>query len=799
MLSTARRPLARLHRPSLKISFGWYEGIFAFIVLLALGLRLWELGDRTMHYDESLHVHYAWYLATGDGYSHSPWMHGPFQVHMTALIFKLFSDTEFTGRLLYAVFGAALVALPYFFRFYMGRMGAATAAALLTLSPSVLYLSRFGRNEILMAVWSVALLILIWRYMNEGKNRYLYISSAVLALAFATKETAYFIVGIFGIVLFFVAINELVPFMLRRIRLRYLTGPAVLLLLITTLTLPQWSALITLVPGGAGFDVIRPPAVTEGGLPVWEAPFVTFPIIGLPYWANGIILGAILVVSISLIRFTKRGRRWWPVLVPTVVASALAYGALAFPTGMAPSGYVISLGVVAATLFVSASIGMLWRWKVWLVCACIFYLVWSALYTSFFGAFVTSTTLCQPDQVGGAFSALCTHVGGLYTGSWQGLSYWITQQDYARANQPWYYYFMLGPTYEFLPLLFGAAATIYYLRKGDLLGQVLSFWAITTFLAYTSAGEKMPWLVVNIAVPFILLSAKFIGDLVEPIAWRRALKSVSSAMLLLAPVFLFGGVYLLHLYLRNGSISSWEQWTILAGVVVTGFAGAVALRRSQTRPGLTMAALGVGVLLLGFSSYVSFRTNYQYDDTPIEMLAYAQGSADLARTADELKATLLTSDQAEHVVDVDYEVWYPLNWYVREEQKAGTLKFQCYKDEDEDGYASHCKPVEEEPSLGAIVMNQKHGQRDWVQVAEYDKQGPFNNLIWFPELYRRPGEDRRTEGMFTQFKEDISFFGDTFSRRSSLNAMLDYFLFRRIDSDWWNSKYFSYISAEPEK
>ena len=115
-----------------------------------------------------------WRLAIGDGYAHSPWMHGPFQVELTSLVFKLFSDTDFTGRLAYAFFGSALVMLPYFLRTYLGRAGAVVTSILLALSPSLLYFSRFGRNDILMAVWAVALLILMWRYLNEGKNRYLY-------------------------------------------------------------------------------------------------------------------------------------------------------------------------------------------------------------------------------------------------------------------------------------------------------------------------------------------------------------------------------------------------------------------------------------------------------------------------------------------------------------------------------------------------------------------------------------------------------------------------------------------------
>ena len=797
MLAQARTPLAKLRMPSFKFSFGWEEGIFAFIVLAALGLRLWELGGRTMHYDESLHVHYAWRLAIGEGYSHSPWMHGPFQVDMTAIIFKLFSDTDFTARMGYAFFGAALVGLPYFFRSHIGRTGALTAALLLALSPSLLYFSRFGRNEILMAFWSVSLLILMWRYMSEGKNRYLYLSSAVLAFAFATKETAYFIVGIFGIALFFMSITELVPWLFGRIKLRDLTGPAVLLLLVITLSLPQWSAIITLLPGGAGIDLVQPPAVGEGGLPIWGAPFVIFPVIDLPQPVNWFLMALILIVPLGLIKFTYRGRRWWRLLIPVAVIAALAYGFFAFPSGLVARGYLISLGVLLATLLVSIGVGLFWRWKVWLLCAGIFYLIWSALYTSFFGLFVTSHGFCRPDQVGSIFGTICGKLGGLYTGSWQGLSYWLTQQEVARGGQPWYYHLMLGSVYEFIPLLFGIVAVIYYLRKGDLLGQMLAFWAVSTLFLYSYAGEKMPWLIVNVTVPFILLSAKFIGEMVDRVTWRQVLRSSPIALMLLAPLFLLGGVYLLHLFLKDGSTNSWPEQGTSAGIAVLALAGAFLLWRTRnTRVGLTMASLGVGILLLGFSTYVAFRASYQFDDSPVELLIYAQGSADLVRTVDGLGADLLTPEQDQRVVDIDYELWYPINWYVRTEQKDGTLGFKCYKDEDEDGYASYCNTIEEEPSTGAVLLNESHSRRDSDQLTGLNKQGPFFNLLWFPELYRRPGENRREEGMVEEFKSDVTFFKDTFTERESVQDMLDYFLFRRLGSDWWNSKYYSYTSTD---
>ena len=168
------------------------------LVLAALVARLWDLGSRAMHHDESLHALYSYNLALGDGYRHDPMMHGPFQMEATAGLFLLFGDSDFTARLLYALAGTVLVALPFFLRSRLGRTGALLAAVMLAASPAMFYFSRFARNDILIAVWTLALVIAVWRYLDEGKTKYLYWVSGLLALAFATKESAYVITTILG-------------------------------------------------------------------------------------------------------------------------------------------------------------------------------------------------------------------------------------------------------------------------------------------------------------------------------------------------------------------------------------------------------------------------------------------------------------------------------------------------------------------------------------------------------------------------------------------------------------------------
>jgi predicted membrane-bound mannosyltransferase len=95
-------------------------------------------------------------------------MHGPFQIEFTALIFRIFGDTDFTARLGYVLFGTTLVGLPYFLRGHLGRFGALLAGVMLAVSPALLYFSHFGREDIIMAFWATALLVLGFHVRYQG-------------------------------------------------------------------------------------------------------------------------------------------------------------------------------------------------------------------------------------------------------------------------------------------------------------------------------------------------------------------------------------------------------------------------------------------------------------------------------------------------------------------------------------------------------------------------------------------------------------------------------------------------------
>ena len=107
-------------------------------MILAIITRFYGLGDRVVSHDESLHTQYSYQFYNGDGYVHSPLMHGPTLFHATALSHWLFGDSDFASRVPDAALGC-WCCCPYLLRDWLGRRGALFASFMLLISPYVSY------------------------------------------------------------------------------------------------------------------------------------------------------------------------------------------------------------------------------------------------------------------------------------------------------------------------------------------------------------------------------------------------------------------------------------------------------------------------------------------------------------------------------------------------------------------------------------------------------------------------------------------------------------------------------------
>ncbi|MCX7841237.1 MAG: TIGR03663 family protein, partial [Anaerolineae bacterium] len=198
-METRFEPNHFLDRPIPKINFE--RAILLTLIALAILTRLWDLPYRAWNHDEAIHTHWSWTLYTGRGYQHNPIYHGPLLYHLTALSFVLFGDNDFTARLPNAVFGIVIVALPYFFRKWLGTRGWIATSAMLLISPVVLYYSRFNRHDVYVELFTVLIALAIWKYFDERREIWLYASAALLAFSYTAMETTFIFIAIFAVFL----------------------------------------------------------------------------------------------------------------------------------------------------------------------------------------------------------------------------------------------------------------------------------------------------------------------------------------------------------------------------------------------------------------------------------------------------------------------------------------------------------------------------------------------------------------------------------------------------------------------
>jgi uncharacterized protein (TIGR03663 family) len=177
---------------------------YALLVAVALALRFYQLGDRPFHHDESQDAYFSWIFFKNGDYAYNPLLHGPLRFYLTAGMYELFGDSNFTARLAPALMGTLMVPLPYLLRDQIGRVAAFATAVLLAAGPSYLYFSRFAREDIYFAAITLALLVAVFRFLHAPRRHHPALIGALLAMSFATKETTFITVFVAGT--FFLAV-----------------------------------------------------------------------------------------------------------------------------------------------------------------------------------------------------------------------------------------------------------------------------------------------------------------------------------------------------------------------------------------------------------------------------------------------------------------------------------------------------------------------------------------------------------------------------------------------------------------
>ncbi|HEU5316068.1 MAG TPA: flippase activity-associated protein Agl23, partial [Chloroflexota bacterium] len=556
----------------------YWQSILVVLLMVALFLtRFYDLGDRAMHHDESMHAKFAWDTFHGSPvYKYNPLLHGPFQFLSVATSFWLFGATEATARAVPAIFGVGLVCLTVLWRRWLGNAGWLFAVAILVFSPSFTYFARMLREDSYTATWTLLAATGLVGYVLHRTRPWFYAFCAGLAFTWATKETVFITGFIFGTFMLVSALWENVGPQRRRVLAGACAGGIV-------------GAFITAVVGAFGK--------------------------GLPREMAGAVVGAAIGALGGFFYDQLQG--------------APADSSRARPRTHRRSDAGRTQPAAQPGTFSRAAL-TLWRdgdgfwgygtfWGGVIIFVAIFVVLFSSLFTNVSGAAAPRTAFDIPGwfrwflgifNPGAPFVAGATR-GGLMEGLIGGIAYWLEQHGVQRGNQPWFYYLLLLGAYETLPWLLGMVGTVYYLRPGKAtwITTFLIWWWTMALTIYSWAGEKMPWLIIHIATPLVLLTARYLGELVT-----------------------------------SATRGVWEKR-------------------------LALTAFGVlGV----WSIHTGWPANFERPDTPKDMLVYTQTAPDVKKVMADIERLSLeqTGDSRGIGVVVQSGTWWPFSWYLRDFKNA---------------------------------------------------------------------------------------------------------------------------------
>ena len=168
------------------------------MAVAGLVLRLLELAERPLHHDESIDAWYSWQFLEGTFEGYDPVYHGPLRFYLTAAFFWVFGESHTTARMVAVLAGVGLIVLPWFLRRSLGPAVTVGASAVLAFSPIALYMTRLGREDSLTAFITLAMMVVIVRFLDRPRLLLPAVFAFLLAAGFAVKETTFIVVFIFG-------------------------------------------------------------------------------------------------------------------------------------------------------------------------------------------------------------------------------------------------------------------------------------------------------------------------------------------------------------------------------------------------------------------------------------------------------------------------------------------------------------------------------------------------------------------------------------------------------------------------
>ena len=612
--------------------------VFALIVLVLIGafLRLYNLERMAYHHDESMHAYYSYNLyrqgpvATKNEMSHyDPVYHGPFLYHIGAAFFFLFGDSDFTGRLPFAVLGILTLLIAYGLHVVEGKRTALITVFLLSISPVMVYFSRFARNDVYVGMENLALVVFSILYFKTRKPLYFYLAVLGLILGYCTKENSYMSGAIFGsfAVYYFLA-SAFAGFFVFLLVFGVVASGGVFALLLALnkpFVFATWGgvgSLLFFIMFALASTLFSPKSEEESKR-VLGKTFSTY----APFTRGLALYGLFSFFMFTFVYLRERGL------------------SESFPNVLQVLYWVLAIAVtVFAFLLLSKAKKRFCQYDPYRPKAesqigkagedqqeqdfwTVFFRILEEnqlLIFSFCMALGIYIVL---------FTTLFSNKQGLVDGVYKYLSYWIGQQHEPRIPGPWWYHLPRLAVYEMVLVIFSVLAignvcfrailSVFKRERVQVdsegsdgpaksenssywLPVFLSYWTITSVVIYAFLNEKVPWLLVHQALPMALLTGWFCGEM-----WKR---------------------------LRGDLVTTVLRWALLI----------------------------VFVVFSSFGIRASVVLNFFNNDDPKEMIVYVQSQHDIIEILDEIDdLSFKLTTRKNTRIHLQGKCQWPMSWYLR--------------------------------------------------------------------------------------------------------------------------------------
>lgn len=710
--------------------------IIIILILLTITSRFYDLGARVMSHDEVNHVVPAYDFYQGRGYRYDPVTHGPFQFHMIALSYFMFGDSDFSARIPAAVFGIAIVLFTIFaWRRYLGRIGALIGGALFAISPYMLFYSRYTRNEIFIVFWGLVLLWTILRYLECGEKKYLIILTVITALHFTDKATSFIFTAEALIFLGLFFIWELIRQQWQQNSLKM-----IFLVLVVIALIGGVVGLFTFMshPETAEGASETPVVHLIAGI---NAKIFTFAGFGVALIAASaaiiLLLKNLKMHEIRGLRSFDLIALQLTLILPLL--AALPVKLFGFnPLDYTQTGIIRSALVVVPLLILSVFLGLAWNRQVWTKAAVIFWSIFIIFYTSIFtqgdgffagimgalGYWMSQQSVQRGSQPLYYYAFLQVPIYEYLPalGTALALSIGVAKK-----------LFISKPGKPFEPELFENDVKIedafvpmetefpeeqteplemqnygdnsdeldeseveFDVPRKPLLDRLfplppdnqgelrpiptlafLLFWSLISMIAFSLAGERMPWLTTHVTLPLILSAAWGLGFLVETSDWQSFFKKKGLLVFGLLLVFLVALSNALGTLLGENPPFSGKELpqleatsTFLLGLLaaLASAAGLVILLKEWRLQHFIKSLLITFFLLLGVLTFrTAYRAAYINYDNAKEYLVYAHATRDMKDVLEQVEtiSKRLFGDKS-IIVAYDNDSLYPFWWYFRD-------------------------------------------------------------------------------------------------------------------------------------